>query len=97
MVDWGYPRTSRAWQRSKPQSTLTPGLTDFFQTIASKGPQATQQSLEADLFRSGSRQVENAVLALSNRRQELEQDIKSLEVIAESAIQFADIIVQEQK
>lgn len=82
LADWGYPRTgARTWEHaSKVRSTLTPGLTSFFRGNRSAQSQAEQRSAEATLFRSGTKQVEDAVLSLTARRQELEQDIKSLEV-----------------
>lgn len=82
LVDWGYPRTGpRTWAHaSKTRSTLTPGLTSFFRGNRSAVSQTEQRSAEATLFRSGTKQVEDAVLSLTTRRQELEQDIKSLEV-----------------
>ena len=82
LADWGYPRTGpRTWElASKTRNTLTPGLTSFFRGSRSALSQPVQRSAEATLFRSGTKQVEDAVLSLTTRRQELEQDIKSLEV-----------------
>ena len=83
-IDWGYPRTgSRKWQihaDNAPRTTLTPGLTEFFSGGRSAKSHPTQRSVEATLFKSGTKQVEDAVLSLTARREELEQDIKSLEV-----------------
>ncbi len=82
LVDWGYPRIANRNKEhaSKTRSTLTPGLTSFFKGNRSALSQLDQRSAEATLFRSGTKQVEDAVLSLTARRKELEQDIKSLEV-----------------
>ena len=82
MIDWGYPRTgNRSWQQvPQSHSTMTPGLTAFFRGNRSGLSQSAQPSMETTLFKSGTQQVEDAVLSLTERRQELEQDIRSLEV-----------------
>ena len=84
--DWGYPRTSpRPWHNTnQPDNTLSSNLTAFFgrtarnanNTLASR----MQGSRETELFKSGARQVEDAVTALGERRQELQRDVCQLEV-----------------
>lgn len=84
--DWGYPRTSR---RLRPavaplEETLTPGLTAFFdrsKRIPPPALRASRPSRDADAFRSGVNQVEEAVASLRERRRDLERDVTELEVI----------------
>ena len=84
--DWGYPRTSpRPWHNTnQPDNTLSSNLTAFFGRTA-RNPNNTlasrmQGSRETELFKSGARQVEDAVTALGERRQELQRDVCQLEV-----------------